>query len=172
MRWRLLGLLVLAIFGSWAAWAATTQNAIVTTQVPKFSSCTFVQGTDVAGTYKTCYAGGVNGSKIRGIYVSSNDVSAAHLVTVQVSSSSTAHCSPQSNCLGGAAITIPINSGFANGVPSVNAMSPLNWPGLPNDSDANPFLYLTGTSYTIEATFTTALTASTQIAVNVIGEDF
>jgi len=155
-----------------AAWAAVTQNSWVTVQTPKNGTQTFVQGTDAAGTYKTLYTGGTNGTKVKAIWVTSNDASAQHLVTVQVSTSTSAHCSPQSNCVGGVAVTIPANSGFGSNVPAVNMMSVTNWPGLPVDSDGNPFIYLAGSSQTLEATFATALTASDQIAITVIAEDF
>lgn len=151
--------------------AATTPTPVFV-QTPKLGSCTFVQGTDSAGTYKTCYTGGANGTKITGIWISSNDGSASHLVTVQVSTSTSAHCSPQSNCLGGAAVTVPVNSGFAAGAGAVNVMSAANWPGLPIDSDGNPYIYLTGSTMTIEVTFATALTASTQLAVSITAGDF
>lgn len=154
------------------AWAAVSQNLFVTVQTPKNGTVTFVQGTDTAGTYKTLYTGGANGSKIKAIWVTSNDASAAHLVTVQLSTSTSAHCSPQSNCVGGVAVTIPVNAGFANAVPGVNFMAPANWTGPPVDSDGNPFLYLSGSSQTLEVTFATTLTSSDQIGVTVIAEDF
>lgn len=152
--------------------AAVSQNLVVSTQTPKLSTCTFVQGTDTALTYKTCLTGGTNGTKIRGIIATSNDGSASHVVTVQLSTSTSAHCSPQSNCLGGAAVTVPINAGFASGTPAVNLMSSANWPGLPSDNSGNPFIYLSGNTQTIEVTFATALTASTQVSVSIIAEDF
>jgi hypothetical protein len=148
--------------------AAVTPNSQVTCQAPIASTVTFVQGTDVAGTYKTAITGGVNGTKIMGLWVTSNDGSLSHLVTVQFSTSTSAHCSPQSNCTGGAAITIPSNSGFAAATPAINFLSPANWPGLPADASGNQFINMTGNSQTVEATFATALTASTQIALTVI----
>jgi len=152
--------------------AALTQNAVVTAQTPNNGKCTFLQGTDVAATYKTCYTGGTNGSKIVGIWVTSNDASASHLVTVQLSTSTTAHCSPTTTCLGGAAVTIPISAGFANAVPAINMLSPTNWPGLPLDSQGNPYLFLSVATQTIEATFATSLTASDQVSVTIMAADF
>lgn len=143
--------------------AAVTPNSQVTCQAVIGSGVSFVQGTDVAGTYKTIFTGGTNGSKIFGVWVTTNDGSLTHLATVQQSNSTSSHCSPQSSCLGGAAVTIPVSSGFANGAPAINMLSPTNWPGLPVDALGNPFLSLTGATLTIEATFATALTASTNI---------
>lgn len=167
-------LIALAAIGTIAAIGPATaavSNNPVYVQTPNRSSTTFVQGTDAAGTYKTIYTGGANGSKIKGVFVTSNDGSASHLVTVQISTSSSAHCSPQSNCLGGAAVTVASNSGFANATAAVNFMSATVWPGLPLDSDGNTYFYLKSGD-TLEATYATALTSSTQLAVTVIGEDF
>ena len=47
--------------------AATTPNSVVTAQTPKLAVVQFLQGTDTAGTYKTLYTGGANGSKISGM---------------------------------------------------------------------------------------------------------
>lgn len=165
------GLAALALCGLFFL-AATTPNSIITPQTPNLKAVSFVQGTDVAGTYKTVYAGGTNGSKITALWLTSNDGSASHLINIQISSSSSAHCSPQSGCYAGMAITLPVNAGFANGAPAVNALSATNWPGLPVDSDGNPYIYLPSTSYTIEMTFTTALTASTDVNGIAIGADF
>lgn len=153
-------------------YAAVTPNSYVTAQTPKNGTVTFVQGTDGAGTYKTLYTGGTNGTKIVAIWVTSNDGSASHLVTIQLSTSTSAHCSPQSNCVGGAAVTVPVNSGFANGAGAVNFMSATNWPGLPIDSNGQPYLNLSGNTQTLEATFATALTASTQVAITVVTADY
>ena len=51
-------------------------------------------------------------------------------------------------------------------------MSSANWPGLPRDSDGNPYIYLPSASYTIEMTFATALTSSDWINGVAIGGDF
>lgn len=168
---RFLGIVLAVLFLAAGLVDAAVTATPVFVQKPKLKTTIFVQGTDVAGTYKTAYLGGADGSKITGIWVTSNDGSAAHLVTVQLSTSTTAHCSPTNlSCLGGVAITIPVSSGFANGVGAVNILS--SWPGLPTDSDGNPYIYLTDATQTVEATFATALTASTQIAVVVQGADF
>jgi len=165
--------LVVVLFGNLAFAAVSITPVFV--QTPKAQVTTFVQGTDSAGTYKTIYTGGSNGSKVFAVYVSSTDGTATHLVTVQVSTSTSAHCSPQSGCAPAAAITIPVNAGFTSGTPPVTF---LPWAGLPFDSDGNAYLFLqdgtggSGHAATLEATFATALTASTQLAVTVIAADF
>ena len=135
--------------------AAVTPNSAVNPQTPNIG---VIQFTASPGTYKTLYVGGSNGSKITGIFVTNTD-SVSHLITIQVSSSASAHCSPTSGCFGGAAVTIPITAGYATGVPAVNMMSSANWPGLPRDSDGNPYIYLPSASYTLEMTYATAITS-------------
>lgn len=147
----------LGLFGP--AFATTTANSVITAQTPNRGVVQFLQGTDTAGTYKTLYTAGSNGSKCFGLWETNNDASATHLVTVQISSSTSAHCSPATSCYGGVALTTASNDGFANAVPAKNLMSATNWPGLPVDGNANPFLYLKSGD-TLEATFATALTSS------------
>lgn len=163
--------LFVAIIGLFVG--AVTPNSIIAPQTVKYQPTYFVAGTDAAGTYKTAYTGGTNGSKIVGIYVASTDGSVAHLVNIQVSSSTSSHCSPtNTSCSAGAAQTIPVSAGMIATAGVINMMAPGVWPGLPRDSDGNPYIYLTGSSQTLEATFATALTASTQVMVNVIAADF
>lgn len=167
---RRLGLLA-AFFALLFLTGATTPNSVVTPQTPNIGKQQFLQGTDTAGTYKTAYTGGTNGSKIVAIWVTSNDPSATHLVTWQISSSTSAHCSPGTSCFGGAAVTIPVSAGFANGAPAINLMAQGYWPG-PVDSDGNPFFYLPSNSHTVEATYATALTSAAWINVVVVAADF
>lgn len=144
--------------------AATTPNSSVQPQTPNRGIVQFLQGTDTAGTYKTLYTGGSNGSIIKGIYATTNDASAAHLLTCQIVNTAVKY--------GGVAITIPISSGFANAVPPINIMAPANWVGLPTDSDGNPFLFLASTSDTIQCTFATNLTSTDVINLVAITADF
>ena len=51
-------------------------------QTPKVTTQNFVQGTDSAGTYKTLYTAGANGSKIVACMLTSTDGSATHVVTL------------------------------------------------------------------------------------------
>ena len=44
------------------AFAAVTANSVVTAQTPNRGVVQFLQGTDSAGTYKTLYTAGTNGS--------------------------------------------------------------------------------------------------------------
>lgn len=151
------------LFGD-AAFAATTPNSYIWPQTPNRGIVQFLQGTDVAGTYKTLYTGGANGSVCRAMSANTNDASAAHLVTVQLVNAAVKY--------GGTAVNVPISSGFASGAPPVNLMSATNWPGLPVDGPGNPYFYLASASDTLQATFATALTASAVLNINAVCTDF
>lgn len=149
---------------SHGAFAATTPNSSVTPQAPNRGIVQFLQGTDTAGVYKTLYTGGSNGSIIKGIFATSNDASAAHLVTCQIVNSSVKY--------GGVAVNVPVNSGMATGVAPVNIMAPASWVGLPLDSDGNPFFFLASASDTLQCTFATALTSSDVLNLFAVAADF
>lgn len=149
------------------AFAAVTANSPVTPQTPNRGVVQFLQGTDSAGTYKTLYTAGSNGSIVTGIYATTNDGTASHLVTCQVVNTAVKY--------GGAAVTIGGSTiganGFANGVPAVNFMSPINWPGLPLDMNANPYLFMISGD-TLQCTYATTLTSSDLINLVAVAADF
>lgn len=161
MKKLLLSLLFTLICSS--AFAAVTQNMVVTAQTPKAAFVQFLQGTDVAGTYKTLYTGGTNGTKVSGMWANSNDASAAHLVTCQYVHSAVFY--------GGVAVNVVVNAGYANAAAPVNLMATTTWLGLPIDMPGNPYLYL-NSGDTIQCTFGTALTASDWINVVATVSDF
>lgn len=153
-------LMALLVCGS--VYAATTPNSIITAQTPKNGLVQFLQGTDVAGTYKTLYTGSANGSKIMSIVATTNDPSATHLLTCQVVNGGVFY--------GGTAATIAVSTGFANAAYPLNIIS--TWTGLPVDSDGNPFLYLKSASDTLQCTFATAITATDVINIMATAADF
>ncbi len=146
-----------------AAEAATTPNSIVTPQTPNRGVVQFLQGTDNAGTYKTLYTGGTNGSRCYGMLMNNNDTSTTHLVTVQIVNATVKY--------GGAALTTTLDAGFANSSTAQPLMSSSVWPGLPVDQYGNPYIQLVSGD-TIQATFGTALTTSTLINLFVSCSDF
>lgn len=151
---------------------AATVNTPIFPQVLKNTRTCFVQGTDAAGTYKTIYTGDADGSKVVGIWAGTND-DVSHLFTVRHSTSTTDHCATNGTCGSGAAVTLAATSGYAAGVPVHNMISTTNWPGLPTDTDGNPFMFLNDATQTLEATFATAFsTAGEHVCVNVIASDF
>lgn len=158
-----LGSFLLVLFVGAFAQAATTPNSIVTAQTPNRGLVQFLQGTDSAGTYKTIYTAGANGSIVKGLFATSNDGSASHLVTCQIVNGGVKY--------GGVAGTVSINSGFANIAPQVNLMSPTNWVGLPLDSDGNPYFTLVSGD-TLQCTYATALTSATLLNVVAVAADF
>jgi len=157
-----IGVPLLAI-ATGAAYAAVTSTPVFV-QTPNRGIVQFLQGTDSAGTYKTLYTGGANGSKCTGMFLTSTD-STAHLVTVQLVTSAVKY--------GGTAVTTGTTTpGFAAAAGAVNVMSAANWPGLPIDSDGNPYIYLAGSGDTLQATFATNLSSSTLINIVAICADF
>lgn len=137
----------------WAgsASAALSPNSYITAQTPTRGVVQFLQGTDTAGTYKTLYTAGTNGSVCNGMWANNNDASATHLITVQIVNSSVKY--------GGIAITSVVSAGFVNATPAQNLMSASVWPGLPVDIYGNPYIQL-ASGDTIQATFATALTSA------------
>jgi hypothetical protein len=131
---------------------------------------TFVEGTDVAGTYKTIYTGGVNGSKVLSVTVSSTDTTAQHLVNLQYSDSISDHCVTATTCAPLQAFTTQLGGGFSDDVEATSFLGAVN--GLPQDSDGNNYIFLKDETDTLEITFATALTASTKITVLVTAVDF
>lgn len=145
------------------AFAAVTQNVVVAPITPNRGITQFLQGTDVAGTYKTVYTAGANGSDISSIVLNNNDPSATHLMTCQLVNGGVKY--------GGAAITPVVNSGFATNVPPVNMIDPGIWPGLAADPNGNPILRMISGD-TLQCTFATALTSTDLINVYVEAWDY
>jgi hypothetical protein len=160
---RFLRLAAFLLLLSGVADAAVTPNSVVTPQAVNRGIVQFLQGTDAAGTYKTLYTAGTNGSKCVGMWTTNNDASLTHLVTVQIVNSTVKY--------GGTALTTVVNAGFVNGTGAQSLMSATVWPGLPVDSDGNPYLQLI-TGDTIQATYATNLTSTDLISIVVSCNDF
>ena len=156
-------LIAAAIFGITSANAAVTPNSAVTAQTPNRGIVQFLQGTDVAGTYKTLYTAGANGSKCNALWETNNDASATHLITVQIVNGGIKY--------GFAAATTASNDGFVNAKPPLNIMSTTITGNLPLDSDGNPY-FLMVSGDTLQATFATALTATDVINLEALCADF
>jgi len=147
----------LALLGTVLAgpsWGAVTPNSPVFMQTPTVGKVQFLQGTDTAGTYKTLYTAGTNGARCNAMWLTTDDGTVTHLVTVQVVSGGIR--------FGGVAAATTVSQGFLNGTPPLNLLAPTLWPGLPLDSDGNPYIQL-ATGDTLQATYATALTAATRI---------
>ena len=143
--------------------AAVTANSLVSPQTPNRGIVQFLQGTDVAGTYKTVYTAGSNGSRCNALWLTTSDGTATHLMNIQVVNSAVKY--------GGTAVTTTLGAGFLTGIPPINIMSPTNWPGLPLDQYGNPYLQLISGD-TLQVTYTTALTSTTVINLVASCSDF
>lgn len=158
---RFLGLLLALLLASPVC--AVTPNSIVTAQTPTRGLVQFLQGTDTAGTYKTLYTAVTAATKCFGMWETNNDATATHVVTLQVVNTSVKY--------GLEAFTTGLGDGLVTGVPAKNVFSPINLPGLPSDSDNNPYIILQSGD-TLQATFATALTATDLINLEVVCADF
>jgi hypothetical protein len=160
-----LGLLafILCLMFAPPLYAAVTANSAIVPQTPNRGVVQFLQGTDSAGTYKTLYTAGSSGSIITGIYLTTSDATATHLVTCQVVNNAVKY--------GGNAVTTVLGAGFTTNVPAQNFISPNVWPGLPIDQNGNPYLLLISGD-TLQCTFATNLTSATVINLVAVAADF
>ena len=143
--------------------AAVTPNSFVSAQTPTRGIVQFLQGTDVAGTYKTLYTAGSNGSRCNAIWLTHDDQTNTHLINVQIVSSSVKYGGPQ--------YTTVVSGGAGLFITPINLMTAAIWPGLPTDSDGNPYVQL-ASGDTLQATFATALVTSGVINIVVSCADF
>lgn len=156
-------LVVLLIVASCAAHAATTPNSFVAPQTPTRGVVQFLQGTDSAGTYKTLYTAGSNGSRCYGMWLTTNDAT-AHLMTIQIVNGGVKY--------GGLSISTGTTTpGFATGVGALNLLAASTWPGLPIDQYGNAYIQMVSGD-TIQATFATALTSTDLINIVASCADF
>lgn len=160
---KILSLALALLFVASPVFAAVTANSVVTAQTPNRGIVQFLQGTDSAGTYKTLYTAGANGSKISSLLMNNNDPSATHLVTCQIVNGGVKY--------GGVALTSVISAGFVSGTPPQNMLTPAVWTGLPIDGNGNPYLTLISGD-TLQCTFATAITAADLINLNVVASDY
>jgi hypothetical protein len=161
---RLIPAILVALLSASFANAATTPNSFVTPQVPNIGTVSFISGTDSAGTYKTIYTGGANGSKCFAMMLNHDDQGAAHLVTWRIVHSTIGYDIGTYTTVSG---SLPANT-FGS---SINLMSATNWSGLPLDASGNPYIYLTNGD-TLRATFATSLTSADQINIITFCTDF
>lgn len=116
-----------------------------------------------ASTLKTIATGSVDGTKIVGLIVTSNDT-AARDVTWGITRTSVFFP------LG--TVTIPITAGQVASAAAVNLLDLTKTPGLPIDSDGNPFVFLSDASDTLQIKALTTVTTAKEIDVTAIGGDW
>ena len=110
------------------------------------------------------YTGGVNGSKCIAAWATSTNLTAAWSVLMTVARTAAYTLIVEST-------NIPALAGNSTTQPAINLMSPANWPGLARDSDGNPFIYLKGTTDTLNFYLSSAVGSAT-IGVGVVCGDF
>jgi len=111
----------------------------------------------------TAYTCGANGSKIVGILAGSTDTSAMTLEVMVINSSKVYVLT---------IAAVPAGAGTAASTPPVNVFSSANTPGLPIDSDGNPFLYCASGDTIAVGVITTAVTANKAVTALVFAADF
>jgi hypothetical protein len=137
-----------------------TANSVVTLQTPAHGEVQILPAD--AQALKTVYTGAANGSKITSLILQSTDT-AARDVQISISKSGTAYI------LG--TVTCPINAGNTGAIPSVNAFNSTQLPGIPIDSEGNPFVFLLNAE-TLTISALTTVTAAKAISANAFGGDF
>jgi len=142
----------------------TTTPVLV--QTPKITPQNFVEGVDVAGTYKTLHTAGANGSKIVAIIATSNDNAASHIMTLAITRSDINYT------LG--TVTLAANAGSDGTQFSLDLLAGgtnFNTVGLPKDNDGQKYIFLESGD-TLRATYSNALTSGKQLMINTIGANF
>lgn len=140
---------------------AVTANSIVSPQTPNRGVVRFVGTTDAAGADKAVYTSGTNGSKVFGM-VATNGAT-IHNLTLAINNGGTRYVLNT--------VSLPVNAGQNGTVLPVAPMSVVNWPGLPVDSNGNPYLLL-ASGDTLEAQYATAQGTGDTISLACLAADF
>lgn len=112
----------------------------------------------------TLYTGGVNGSKIVGINGANNSTAVGNYGLILINNSIQYFVAVTSMSAG---------AGETVGIPGVSFLNTALTPGLPIDSDGNPYLTLASTADSLVVfTFTTIPTAGGSATFIAIGGDF
>lgn len=117
-------------------------------------------GTGIA--LSTIYTGGTSGSKVTGINVTTSSTSAVTVFFYLTSGTSYIFTT----------LSVPASAGVSVGVPPVSVLSVANTPGLPLDSDGNPYLILASSADLLQmsASATVPTTGGNVYAVAVAGD--
>lgn len=164
--------LVFTLYGT-QVFAAVTANSVVTAQTPNrisyqfgatasctanvtpYPCCTGNAAGCVASTNYPLYTAGTNGSVCRGVWMNSSD-NATHAITFEILSAAVTTKGP------GTLVTSAASGGSGTFDAPQSITSPTAWPGLPLDSDGNPYISL-NSGDTLNAQFATAITAGNVI---------
>jgi hypothetical protein len=69
-------------------------------------------------------------------------------------------------------VAVGANAGNNGTVVPVNFLSAANWPGLPIDSNGNPYFFLSGTADVLKAQYATAQATTETLTLMAIAGDF
>ena len=139
---------------------ATTPNSIVTPQVINTSFQSFVIGDTT--TKKVLFTAGTNGSLLNCLIAQSSDTAIRNIYIYYYDLTTYWPL----GC-----VALPINSGNTGAIASVNLLSSALLPGLPTDSNGNPYLKL-GVSHQIVGAMVVTVTTALQVTVAAFGENF
>jgi hypothetical protein len=142
------------------SWAAITPNSIVTTQTPKAYKA---QITNASGTTAvSLVTPGANGTKVISIVCTNTDAS-GYNVAFSVLRSSTSYVLDTA--------TIAAGAGTSASTPPASILNATNIPGIPLDSDGNPYLFLEPTD-TLQMANGSTITAGKVISCHTVAADF
>lgn len=151
------------VVGGVAADLAVTPNQIVTPQTPRLAGASISTGVVPANTPVAVVTGGANGTKVMGLFISSQDP-VDRSITVEI-----VHGGVFGSFM---FTTIPALSGSVSPtIPPVNLLSPAIWPGLPLDSDGNPY-FLLGSSLDFLQMLYSGLSSGTSFFMCAVAADF
>lgn len=139
---------------------ATTPNSVITPQTVNTKGQSFVNADGT--TVKDVFVAGAAGSILNMLVVQSTD-SAARNIKFYYYDGTTAW--PIGT------VALVINAGNTGAIASVNALAAALIPGLPLDSNGNPYLKLKSGDK-IQASMLVAVTAALQVSVTALGEDY
>jgi hypothetical protein len=131
---------------------------------------------DAPGTYKTLYTAGPNSSKCFAFWATTNDSTASHLLTVELATGIYTAPTMAPRRVGGMSASTTVNGviggqGYVNNIPAIQLNTGVLWPGLPSDTDGNPYGSINYDD-AVQATFATAQTAATKINIVAHCADF
>jgi hypothetical protein len=112
-------------------------------------------------TKKTLFTAGANGSLLNCLLAQSSDTVARNILLYYYDLTTYWPI----GC-----VNIPINSGNTGAIASVNLLTSTLIPGLPLDSNGNPYIKVKATHQIVGAMLTTVTTAL-QVTISALGED-
>lgn len=165
---RVLGLTVMAAFLVMSMDMVTPISAMATvTDTPVFIQTPRaykVQIVSASGTTaQVLAAGGPNGTKVLSIVASNTNSGAGYNVTISVLRGTTTYVLTTVN--------VPASSGNLASTPPVALLNLTTIPGLPVDSDGNPYIYLEPTD-TLQASVSVAVTSGKAVSLETVAGDF